>query len=168
MVLVIIFFSQHFLKTACEKAWDLCRLGGVEGICKPANLLQLALNEKQHISVTSAWSAQSFQQYFHCYVPSDDSGAVAYLLIRCLAMTVISFIACSLVVAQHQVFILKYFWDGACSLTSVLIWSIHSMVRVSSVTPLTWRTSFPYLYPPRTGMPSYTPGHLVPFTSSFL
>jgi hypothetical protein len=31
--------------------------------------------------------------------------------------------------------------------------------------PPTWRTRFPYLYPPGTGWPSYTPGHWVPFTS---
>jgi hypothetical protein len=44
----------------------------------------------------------------------------------------------------------------------------HSMVRVaqnpkpyftvSSETPLTWRARFPYLYPPGTGWPNYTPG----------
>jgi hypothetical protein len=27
----------------------------------------------------------------------------------------------------------------------------------------TWRARFPYLYPPGTGWPSYTPGHWVPF-----
>jgi hypothetical protein len=53
----------------------------------------------------------------------------------------------------------------------------HSIVRVaqnpkpyftvSSETPLTWRARFPYLYPPGTGWPSYTPGHWVPFTSSW-
>jgi hypothetical protein len=52
----------------------------------------------------------------------------------------------------------------------------HSIVRVaqnpkpyltvSSETPTTWRARFPYLYPPGTGWPSYTPGHWVPFTSS--
>jgi hypothetical protein len=30
---------------------------------------------------------------------------------------------------------------------------------VSSETPPTWRARFPYLYPPGTGWPSYTPGH---------
>jgi hypothetical protein len=50
----------------------------------------------------------------------------------------------------------------------------HSIVRaaknpkpyftVSSETPPTWRARFPYLYPPRTGWPSYTPGHWVLFT----
>jgi hypothetical protein len=29
----------------------------------------------------------------------------------------------------------------------------------------TWRTRFPYLYPPGTGWPSCTPGHWVPFSS---
>jgi hypothetical protein len=53
----------------------------------------------------------------------------------------------------------------------------HSIVRVaqnakpyftvSSESPPTWRARFPYLYPPGTGWPSYTPGHWVPFTSSF-
>jgi hypothetical protein len=52
----------------------------------------------------------------------------------------------------------------------------HSMVQiaqnpqpyftVSSETPPTWRARFPYLYPPGTGWPSYTPGHWVPFMSS--
>jgi hypothetical protein len=36
---------------------------------------------------------------------------------------------------------------------------------VSSKTPRTWRARFPYLYPPGTGCPSYTPGHWVPFLS---
>jgi hypothetical protein len=31
---------------------------------------------------------------------------------------------------------------------------------VSSETPPTWRARFPYLYPPRTGWPSYTLGHV--------
>jgi hypothetical protein len=34
---------------------------------------------------------------------------------------------------------------------------------VSSETPPTWRARFPYLYPPGTGWPSYTPGHWIPF-----
>jgi hypothetical protein len=37
---------------------------------------------------------------------------------------------------------------------------------VSSETTPTWRARFPYLYPPRTGWPSYAPEHWVPFTSS--
>jgi hypothetical protein len=36
---------------------------------------------------------------------------------------------------------------------------------VSSETPPTLRARFPYLYPPGTGWPSYTPGLWVPFTS---
>jgi hypothetical protein len=32
-------------------------------------------------------------------------------------------------------------------------------------TPSTWRASSPYLYPPGTGRPSYTPRHKVPFSS---
>jgi hypothetical protein len=32
-------------------------------------------------------------------------------------------------------------------------------------TPPTWRASSPYLYPPGTEWPSYTPRHLVPFSS---
>jgi hypothetical protein len=32
-------------------------------------------------------------------------------------------------------------------------------------TPPTWRTRFPYLYPPWTGWPSYTPRHWVLFSS---
>jgi hypothetical protein len=34
-------------------------------------------------------------------------------------------------------------------------------------TPPTWRTRSPYLYPPGTGWPSYTPGHWVPFCRLF-
>jgi hypothetical protein len=33
-------------------------------------------------------------------------------------------------------------------------------------TPSTWRARFPYLYPPGTGWPSYTPRHWVLFSSS--
>jgi hypothetical protein len=36
---------------------------------------------------------------------------------------------------------------------------------ISSETPPTWKTRSLYLYPPRTGWPSYTPGHCVPFLS---
>jgi hypothetical protein len=36
---------------------------------------------------------------------------------------------------------------------------------VSSKTPPTWRARFPYLYPPRTGRHSYTPGHWITFLS---
>jgi hypothetical protein len=32
-------------------------------------------------------------------------------------------------------------------------------------TPPTWRTRSPYLYPPGTGWPRYTPRHWVPFSS---
>jgi hypothetical protein len=32
-------------------------------------------------------------------------------------------------------------------------------------TPLTWRAKSPYLYPPGTGWPGYTPRHWVPFSS---
>jgi hypothetical protein len=35
----------------------------------------------------------------------------------------------------------------------------HSMVRVSSETPPTWRARFPYLHPPGRGWPRYTPEH---------
>jgi hypothetical protein len=38
-------------------------------------------------------------------------------------------------------------------------------LTVSSETPPTWRARFPYIYPPGTEMPSYTPGHRVPFLS---
>jgi hypothetical protein len=54
--------------------------------------------------------------------------------------------------------------------------SNHSMVRVaqnpkpyftvSAETPPTWRIKFPYLFPPGTWWPSYTPRPSVPFTSS--
>jgi hypothetical protein len=36
---------------------------------------------------------------------------------------------------------------------------------VSSETPPTWRARSPYLYPPGTGWPSYTPGHWFPILS---
>jgi hypothetical protein len=41
----------------------------------------------------------------------------------------------------------------------------RSYLTVSSETPPTWRARFPYLCPPGTGWPSYTPGHCVPFLS---
>jgi hypothetical protein len=54
----------------------------------------------------------------------------------------------------------------------------HSQVRVPGVsittfyclrleTPPTWRTRSPYLYPPGTGWPGYTPRHWVPIPSPF-
>jgi hypothetical protein len=38
---------------------------------------------------------------------------------------------------------------------------LTAYLTVSSETPPTWRARFPYLYPPGTGWPSYTPGHWV-------
>jgi hypothetical protein len=74
---------------------------------------------------------------------------------------------------------LRSFFCGAPSLTRGRVCNLqcnHSMVRVaqnpwpyvtiSSETPPTWKCSFPYLHPPGTGWPSYTPGHWVTFTSS--
>jgi hypothetical protein len=42
---------------------------------------------------------------------------------------------------------------------------LRSYLTVSSETPPTWRARFPYLYPPGTWWPSYTPRHWVPFLS---
>jgi hypothetical protein len=42
----------------------------------------------------------------------------------------------------------------------------HNHILLSLLRPPTWRARFPYLYPPGTGWPSYTPGNWVPFTSS--
>jgi hypothetical protein len=63
-----------------------------------------------------------------------------------------------------------------CTVASGPCQSSHSWVEVlqnsrpyftvSSKTPPTWRARSPYLYPPGTGWPSYTPGHWVPFLSS--
>jgi hypothetical protein len=63
---------------------------------------------------------------------------------------------------------------GAPSLTRGRVCNLHcnhAMVQVaqnpkpyftlSSETPPTWRSRFPYLYPQGTGWPSYTPGHWV-------
>jgi hypothetical protein len=66
---------------------------------------------------------------------------------------------------------------GTLSLTRGRVCNLqcnHSMARVaqnpqpytvSSETPITWRTTFPYLHPPGRGWPRYTPEHWVPFTS---
>jgi hypothetical protein len=60
-----------------------------------------------------------------------------------------------------------------CTVASGPCQSSHSWVEVpqnsrpyftvSSETSPTWRARSPYLYPPGTGWPSYTPGHWVPF-----
>jgi hypothetical protein len=39
----------------------------------------------------------------------------------------------------------------------------HDHTLLSFETPAAWRARSPYLYPPGTGWPSYTPGHWVPF-----
>jgi hypothetical protein len=70
------------------------------------------------------------------------------------------------------------FLCGAPSLTRGRVYNLqfnHSMARVaqnpqpyftvSSETPPTSRARFPYLCPPGSGWPSYTPGHWVAFTS---
>jgi hypothetical protein len=43
------------------------------------------------------------------------------------------------------------------------LWPIFYCLRFE--TPPTWRARSPYLYPPGTGLPSYTPRHWVPFSS---
>jgi hypothetical protein len=82
----------------------------------------------------------SFRQLRLCYfvAPSLTGGRVCNLLVQLLL--------------------------GACQ-------SSHSWVEVpqnsrpyfivSSETPSTWRARFPYLYPPETGWPSYTPGQWI-------
>jgi hypothetical protein len=66
------------------------------------------------------------------------------------------------------------FWreDGSAICDVITQWSellrtrnhiLFSHLRL----PPTWRAGFPYLYPPGTGWPSYTPGLWVPFRSSF-
>jgi hypothetical protein len=65
-----------------------------------------------------------------------------------------------------------------CTIASRPCQSSHSWVQVlqnsrpyftiSYETPPTWRARSPYLYPPGTGWPSYTPGHWVPFSSSLM
>jgi hypothetical protein len=42
---------------------------------------------------------------------------------------------------------------------------LMNIFTVSFETPPTWRVRFPYLYPPGTGWPSYTPWHWVLFDS---
>jgi hypothetical protein len=66
------------------------------------------------------------------------------------------------------------FEDGAVIYLYNCFWpclSSHSWVEVpqksrpyfivSYGTPPTWRARFPFLYPPGTGLPSYTPGHWI-------
>jgi hypothetical protein len=70
-----------------------------------------------------------------------------------------------------HVFVGRPVWreDGSAICSVITQWSESRKTRnftVSSETPPTWRARFPYLYPPGTGWPSYTPGHWVPFTSS--
>jgi hypothetical protein len=78
------------------------------------------------------------------------------------------------------VILLRPLWreDGSviyCTIASGLCQSSHSWVEVpqnsrpyfivSFETPPTWRARSPYVYPPGTGWPIYTPGHWVPFLS---
>jgi hypothetical protein len=60
--------------------------------------------------------------------------------------------------------------DGSAICSAITQWSESRRTRnhtlLSSETPPTWRAMFPYLHPPGTGWPSYTPGHWVAFTSS--
>jgi hypothetical protein len=58
--------------------------------------------------------------------------------------------------------------SAICSVITQWFGSIRprNHTLLSHQTPPTWRTRFPYLYPPGTEWPSYTPRHWVPFTSS--
>jgi hypothetical protein len=78
---------------------------------------------------------------------------------------------------QLQVYFVAPFltWGWVCNL--LLLLGLASAVPLGSETrrtwpyfivpisetPPTWRARPPYLYPPVTGCPSYTPGHWVPF-----
>jgi hypothetical protein len=84
-----------------------------------------------------------FRQLRVCYfvAPSLTRGRVCNLLYNC-------------------------FW--ALPEQSLMGWSpseLRPYFTVSFETPPTWRARSPYLYPPGTGWPSYTPGHWVPFLS---
>jgi hypothetical protein len=54
-------------------------------------------------------------------------------------------------------------WFTQISSNSVGLMTIFYCLRFK--TPPTWRARSPYLYPPKTGCPSYIPRHCVPFSS---
>jgi hypothetical protein len=77
--------------------------------------------------------------------------------------------------AHGQIFVfwqLKVSWCGAPFLTRGQVCNLLLLLNLASTVPVfenppTWRTRSPYLYPPGTGWPSYTPGHWVPFSFPF-
>jgi hypothetical protein len=72
---------------------------------------------------------------------------------------------------------LRVCWCGSLSLTREHVCRLQLLLVLASAVilgscfrfeiPPTWRTRSPYLYPPGTGWPSYTPRHRVPFSSPF-
>jgi hypothetical protein len=70
------------------------------------------------------------------------------------------FVALSLTRGRVCNLLYNYFWPCQSSRCWVEVsQNSQPYFTVSSETPLTWRARFPYLYPPGTGWPSYTPGH---------
>jgi hypothetical protein len=59
--------------------------------------------------------------------------------------------------------------SGPCQCSPARVWvpwgSRPCFIVPILETPPTWRARSPYLYPPETGWPRYTPGHWVPFPS---
>jgi hypothetical protein len=72
---------------------------------------------------------------------------------------------------SHSLYVTSSLTRG-CSPSSAQIFSGPSLAGLITIfyclrfeTPSTWRARSPYLYPPGTGWPSYTPRHWVPFSS---
>jgi hypothetical protein len=76
------------------------------------------------------------------------------------------FVAPSLTRGRVCNLLYNYFWAlPEQSLLGRSPAELRPYFTVSSETPPTWRARSPYLYPPGTGWPSYTPGQWVPLTN---
>jgi hypothetical protein len=92
-----------------------------------------------------------------------SSGAHDQIFVFCL--TIVGFLMWG-ALSDERIYCYNGFW----ALPEQSLWGanpagLRPYCTVSFVTPPTWRARFQYLFPSRTGWPSYTPGHCVPYSS---
>jgi hypothetical protein len=112
------------------------------------------LTRSQSYFMTDGRSVSQSVKMSWCWVHSGTCDLILLPVGRLLSET------CSLVSVGRP------FWreDRSAACSSITQWSETRRIRnhtlLSSATPPTWRARFPYLYPPWTRRPGYTPGQL--------
>jgi hypothetical protein len=143
------FQETQYISVCSQELWPLDHRGG---------LVEVEVNLRPTVSRPVCLGVRH---------PSATSDQLFFLReISFRQLQVCYFVAPSLTRGQVYNLLYNSFWALQSSHSWVEVsQNSRPYFTVSSETPPTWRARFPYLYPPGTRWPSYTPGHWVPFLS---